>query len=81
MIDNNPGVVGFPLTVNYDPDVLTLCSFNKTSLTNLQKALCVNSNDNGTIKIIWNNIEDITGNGALFKLTFSATEGDFPRHI
>lgn len=75
MIDDNPGVMGFSLTINYDPDVLTFKTLKKCELT--KSGSFDYAETDGTIKLVWNSTDDITGNGALFELGFSSSEGDY----
>ncbi|MCR4593927.1 MAG: leucine-rich repeat protein [Clostridiales bacterium] len=75
MIDNNPGVMGFSLTLKYDPDTLTLSDVSQTELIT---SMFDYSDDNGTLKIVWANTGDITENGELFKLTFLCVNADKP---
>lgn len=75
MIDNNPGTMGFSLTITYDSDILTLKTLKKCTLTNSGAFDYVDNN--GTVKIVWNATDDITGNGALFRATFSAAAGSY----
>ncbi|MBQ8943803.1 MAG: Ig-like domain-containing protein, partial [Clostridia bacterium] len=62
-------------TITYDSDILTLKTLKKCTLTNSGAFDYVDNN--GTAKIVWNATDDITGNGALFKATFSAAAGSY----
>ncbi len=80
-IKNNHGVMGFGINVEYDSSIIQPLSVTKGAI------LSDGSFDNnigktsGSFKVIWNNTENVNGNGLLFTLKFSVAEGAKPDFV
>ncbi|MGN0542908.1 MAG: leucine-rich repeat protein [Acutalibacteraceae bacterium] len=78
MIESNPGIMGFSLTVEFDPTILTFESVLKSALINVGSfdySLTLTETV-GILKLIWNNTENVSGNGDIFKLSFATSADD-----
>lgn len=65
-IKDNSGIMGFKITVEYNPDELELITVSKGEITangNFSTNVGVNK---GVVDIVWNNTADIVGDGTLF---------------
>lgn len=76
-IKNNPGIMGYKITVNYDPDVLSLPAISRGTVTEtgtLNDSIGVS--ENGTVDVVWTNDTQIAKDGTLFVISFNvdATE-------
>ncbi len=76
-IKNNPGIMGFKVTVNYDPEILSLPAVSRGTVTEtgtLNDSIGVS--ENGTADIVWTNDTEIAKDGTLFVISFNvdATE-------
>lgn len=74
-IKNNPGIMGFKITVTYDPAVISLPAVSRGTVT--QTGMLNDSvgvSDEGTIEIVWTNDAAVANDGTLFILSFNADE-------
>lgn len=74
-IYNNRGLMGFGITVQYDPAVLTPLSAGRGEVTAAGMFdSTLGPGSNGSFKVIWNNTGDVSANGAIMVLTFAVNE-------
>ena len=71
-IKDNNGIMGFKISVEYPSDIIEIISVSRGSITS-------NGNFNtnlgaidGVFDVLWNNVEDITGNGTIFVIAAMA---------
>lgn len=74
-IKNNPGLMGFGVTVNFDSTVLISPSVSRGTVT--QSGMfndSISGNTKNCFDIIWNSTENINEDGTLFVLVFKCKE-------
>lgn len=74
-IKNNPGIMGFKITLTYDSKVISYPNINRGTISksgNMNDSIGV-SND-GTIDIVWNSDAEIKDDGTLFVVSFNTGE-------
>ncbi len=74
-IKNNPGIMGFKITVTYDKTVLTSPKVTKGDVTSsgmMNDSIGVTPD--GTIDVVWSGVQNTVGDGALIILSFTAVE-------
>lgn len=78
-INNNPGIMGYNISVGYPSDVLTPISVTQGSaITNGSFNDSIGtSNELDTFHVIWSNSENVFGNGLLFTVSFSVDSTQF----
>ena len=78
-INNNPGIMGYNISVIYPSDVLTPISVTQGSaITNGSFNDSIGtSNELDTFHVIWSNSENVFGNGLLFTVSFSVDSTQF----
>lgn len=71
-IKNNPGIMGFKLTVTYDPEILTLPAVTRGTVTETGMLNdSIGASEAGTIEIVWTGDSAIANDGTLFTLSFN----------
>lgn len=74
-IKNNPGIMGFKVTVTYDPDILTLPALTRGTVTETGMLNdSIGASEAGTIDIVWTSDSSIANDGTLFTLSFNVDE-------
>ncbi len=74
-IKNNPGIMGFKITVTYDKTVLTSPKVTKGDVTNsgmMNDSIGVTPE--GTIDVVWSGVQNAVGDGTLMILSFTAVK-------
>lgn len=74
-IKNNPGIMGFKITVTYDPEILTLPALTGGTVT--EKGMLndsIGASKAGIIDIVWTSDSAIASDGTLFTLSFNVDE-------
>ena len=74
-IKNNTGLMGFKITVKYDPAILTLPAVSRGTVTD--KGMLNDSvgvSEDGTIEIVWTNDTAVSKDGTLFVISFNVDE-------
>ncbi len=75
-IFNNQGLMGFGITVHYDPAALTPLSVTRGTVTSAGMFdSTLGPGSNGSFKVIWNNTENVGANGALMVVSFTVNPG------
>lgn len=75
-IFNNQGLMGFGITLNYDPNVLMPLTITRgTATVTGMFDSTLGAGNSGNIKVIWNNSENMSINGILMEVTFSVKIG------
>ena len=69
-VAENPGFAGIVLEMNYDGDTMTPLEVQNGSLTD--EGLIDSNFGNGSLKMTWFDVEDISGDGGLFVVKFRA---------
>ena len=79
VVKNNPGIMGFRITVDYPADVLSLCNAEKGKLLNrgIYSDSISNSAD-GTFDILWSDTSDMKDTGELFRTVFTVKDNAKP---
>lgn len=72
-IKNNPGIMGFKISVEFPINILSLESVNQGTVTNKGNFSTKNDAENKTI-ILWNNTSEALDNGSIFILNFSVKD-------
>lgn len=73
-IKDNPGIMGFRVTLKYDPNVLTPRAVSKGTVT--QAGMfedSVGASDKGNFDIVWNNTKEIKDDGTLAVAGFTCS--------
>lgn len=73
-IKDNPGIMGFRITLKYDPKILTPRAVSKGTVT--QAGMfedSVSSSDKGSFDIVWNNVKEIKDDGTLAVAGFTCS--------
>lgn len=76
-LENNKGIMGFKITVEYPNEKLTLTDVSSGSVTNgglFNTTVMSYAAVNGSFDVVWSDIQDFTDDGTLFMLTFSVSE-------
>lgn len=74
-IKNNSGLMGFKLTVKYDPSVLTCPCVSTGKLTQLGILNdSVSTSDEGKFDILWSSTGDAVGDGTLAVISFNTAQ-------
>lgn len=74
-IKNNPGIMGFKITVTYDKTVLTSPKVTKGDVTNSGMTNdSIGVTPEGTIDVVWSGVQNAVGDGTLMILSFTAIE-------
>ena len=71
-IKDNSGIMGFKITVEYPSDIIEIISVSRGSITSSGNFNTNLGTTSGTLDVLWNNVEDITGNGTLFVVAATA---------
>lgn len=74
-IKNNTGIMGFKITVKYDPSLITLPAVSRGTVTEsgmLNDSIGVS--EEGTIDIVWTGDSAVTKDGTLFTVSFNVDE-------
>lgn len=72
LIKNNTGLMGFKITVKYDPEILRLPAVSRGTVTEsgmLNDSIGVS--EDGTIDIVWTNDAAVSKDGTLFVISFN----------
>lgn len=72
-ISDNPGIMGFRITVEYPSDLLEISDATAGNVTAVGSFIHSAGKTSGTADIIWFSTEQTTNNGTLFVLTVKAT--------
>lgn len=74
-INNNPGIMGFRITVTYDSKILTPRAVTRGTVTqNGMFEDSIGSNEDASIDIVWNNTKEVKEDGTLAVVGFSCSE-------
>ena len=74
-IKNNTGLMGFKITVKYDPEILGLPAVSRGTVTQngmLNDSIGVSAD--GTIDVVWTNDTEVSKDGTLFVISFNVDE-------
>lgn len=71
-IDNNKGIMGFKITVDYDPDKIDIIALTAGDVTSSGNFISNVGDKKGHIDVVWSHHEDVTGAGVLFSITVKA---------
>lgn len=72
-IENNPGIMGFKISVVFPNDILSLESVDQGTVTNKGNFSTKNDGANKTV-ILWNNTSEVLDNGSIFVLNYSVKD-------
>lgn len=71
-VKNNTGLMGFKITVKYDPGLLTLPAVTRGTVTETGMLNdSIGASEAGTIDIVWTNDEAVSKDGTLFVVSFN----------
>ena len=76
-LENNKGIMGFKITVQYPNEKLTLTNISSGSVTNgglFNTTVMSYAAVNGSFDVVWSDTQDFTDDGTLFMLSFSVSE-------
>lgn len=76
-LENNKGIMGFKITVEYPNEKLTLTDVSSGSVTNgglFNTTVMSYAAVNGSFDVVWSDVQNFTNDGTLFMLTFSVSE-------
>lgn len=73
-ISNNHGLMGFGISIKYNPNVFSTIKVTRGSTFNVGLFDSYINEDDGIIKIIWNHSEEIEADGCMFVLHLLAKE-------
>jgi hypothetical protein len=71
-IDNNPGIMGFKIMLDYDKSTIEITDITQGTLTysgNFSENLGLKS---GHVDIIWSDVEQVSGSGEIFSISIKA---------
>lgn len=74
-IKNNPGIMGFKITVKYDSSILSLPVVTRGTVT--ERGMLNDSSgvsENGTLDVVWTNDSAVSDDGTLFIISFNCDE-------
>lgn len=69
-ISNNPGIMGFSVSVKYDKTVLTPVYASAGTIINGLFDDSIETSEPGSFDVVWSGTENCTQNGILFNVTF-----------
>lgn len=70
-INNNPGIMGFSVSVKYDKTALTPVSVSSGTILNGLFDDSIETSEAGSFDVVWSGTENCTQNGILFNMTFT----------
>ena len=70
-INNNPGIMGFSVSVKYDKTALTPVSVSSGTILNGLFDDSIGTSEAGSFDVVWSGTENCTQNGILFNVTFT----------
>lgn len=74
-IKNNTGIMGFKITVKYDPSLITLPAVSRGTVTESGMLNdSVGASEEGIIDIVWTGDSAVTKDGTLFTVSFNVDE-------
>lgn len=74
-IKNNTGVMGFKITVSYDPDILSLPAVTKGTVTESGMLNdSIGASPDGIVDIVWTGNSAVADDGTLFVISFNVGE-------
>lgn len=74
-IYSNKGIMGFRITVTYDPNEINIKSVARGTVTEKGNFNTSFGEKDGTFDIVWNNTEETANDGSLFTISVIAQEG------
>lgn len=76
-ISNNPGIMGFSVSVKYDKTVLTPVSASTGTIINGLFDDSIETSESGSFDVVWSGTENCTQNGILFNVTFDVNNNAY----
>lgn len=70
-ISDNPGIMGFSVSVKYDKSILTPISVSSGTILNGLFDDSIETSDADSFDVVWSGTENCTQNGILFNMTFT----------
>ena len=70
-IGDNPGIMGFSVSVKYDKSILTPISVSSGTILNGLFDDSIETSEAGSFDVVWSGTENCTQNGILFNMTFT----------
>lgn len=73
-IENNPGLMGYKISVKYDNKKIDVCSIIKGDVSSKGNFISNFGTTDGSFDVVWNNTENVTADGVLFSIFAKSKE-------